>query len=220
MLKDEIGIFHACLAQAFFGLLVFIALVTSHAWAVVPGTANRDPILIRIAIITTTIIYMQLALGATMRHQHRDLSITDFPTAYGQWLPETNPAALAKINAARDALGLSRVTAGQIWLQLIHRFGALLVAIGVIAFCTGAHYQRKRMMLRKLAVAWLCGVVIQIALGGWVIWSNKAADVATAHVAVGAIMFGLGITISALSWRWKHEQLERRARRPEPAAVV
>src|SRR5437879_7978563 len=35
MLKDEIGVFHACLAQAFFGLVVIIALVPSRAW--------RDP---------------------------------------------------------------------------------------------------------------------------------------------------------------------------------
>ena len=32
MLKDEIGIFHACLAQGFFGLLVLIAVATSARW--------------------------------------------------------------------------------------------------------------------------------------------------------------------------------------------
>jgi cytochrome c oxidase assembly protein subunit 15 len=32
MLKDEIGIFHACVAQAFLGLLVFVALVTTNFW--------------------------------------------------------------------------------------------------------------------------------------------------------------------------------------------
>src|SRR5438132_7119031 len=32
MLKDEIGIFHACLAQAFLGLVVIIAFVTSRSW--------------------------------------------------------------------------------------------------------------------------------------------------------------------------------------------
>src|ERR1035438_3741163 len=32
MLKDEIGIFHACLAQAFLGLLVVIALATTKFW--------------------------------------------------------------------------------------------------------------------------------------------------------------------------------------------
>src|SRR6478609_6132963 len=32
MMKDEIGIFHACVAQAFLGLLVVIALATTHFW--------------------------------------------------------------------------------------------------------------------------------------------------------------------------------------------
>src|SRR3989442_6004881 len=32
MLKNEIGIFHACLAQAFLGLLVVIAVVTTNFW--------------------------------------------------------------------------------------------------------------------------------------------------------------------------------------------
>src|SRR5437667_8381717 len=32
MMKDEIGIFHACIAQAFLGLLVFVALVTTTLW--------------------------------------------------------------------------------------------------------------------------------------------------------------------------------------------
>src|SRR5947209_5449281 len=31
-LKDQIGIFHACLAQAFLALLVFIALCTTRSW--------------------------------------------------------------------------------------------------------------------------------------------------------------------------------------------
>src|SRR5947208_3708623 len=32
MMKDQIGIFHACVAQAFLGLLVFIALATTKLW--------------------------------------------------------------------------------------------------------------------------------------------------------------------------------------------
>src|SRR5947208_15161240 len=33
MLKDQIGIFHACLAQAFLGLIVLIAIVTTDFWS-------------------------------------------------------------------------------------------------------------------------------------------------------------------------------------------
>src|SRR5436309_10360227 len=137
MMKDEIGIFHACIAQAFLGLLVVIALVTTNFWRTL-ANQRIDPQkfapIKTLAIGITLAIYLQLALGATMRHQHRDLAILDFPTANGAWIPDTSAAALAKINAWRDARGLSDVTAFQIWLQMVHRFLALVIAIAVIAF--------------------------------------------------------------------------------------
>src|SRR5437016_13563118 len=200
MLQDEIGIFHACLAQAFFGFVVIIALVTSRSWRAPAAVAGRGKSLRGVALTTTVFIYLQLALGATMRHQHRDLAITDFPTAYGQWIPDTSAAAIAKINAARDTIATSDVSATQIWLQMAHRFGAVLVAIGVIWLFVSAHRENIS-PLRGLSTAWLIGVLLQLILGAWTIWSNKAADVATTHVAVGATMLGLGAVICAFCFR-------------------
>src|SRR5690349_10102518 len=196
MLKDQIGIFHACLAQAFFGLLVLIAIVTTNFWRTANLNAlstrpRRDQLslLRRIAIGTTIIIYLQLALGATMRHQHKDLAILDFPTANGAWIPDTSSAALAKVNAWRDARALSDVDAFQIWLQMVHRFVAVVIGVGVIAFCSRAlRYARQINALRRLSIGWVTLFFAQFTLGAWTIWSNKAADVATTHVAVGAIM--------------------------------
>src|SRR6202035_1454303 len=96
------------------------------------STSNANPRVVRLAMAITIMIYVQLALGATMRHQHRDLAILDFPTANGAWIPNTSVDALAKINAWRDARALSDVTAFQIWLQMVHRFLAVIIAIGVI----------------------------------------------------------------------------------------
>jgi len=150
----------------------------------------------------TIVIYVQLALGATMRHQHRDLSILDFPTANGAWIPDTSAASLAKLNAWRDARGLSDVTAFQIWLQMAHRFLAFIIAIAVIAFALRVWRDAPRFAaLKRLSILWVALVICQIALGAWVIWSNKAADVATAHVALGAIMLSFGVSISAIRWR-------------------
>jgi heme A synthase len=42
-------------------------------------------------------------------------------------------------------------------------------------------------------------LVGQITLGAWTIWSNKAADIATAHVAVGATMLSFGVAIYAVA---------------------
>src|SRR6201984_529106 len=42
LMKDEIGIFHACVAQAFLGLLIFIALVTTRFWGAVASAVCAD----------------------------------------------------------------------------------------------------------------------------------------------------------------------------------
>ena len=213
MMKDEIGIFHACIAQAFLGLLVVIALVTTNFWRTL-ANERIDPqefALIKTLAITITIaIYVQLALGATMRHQHRDLAILDFPTANGAWIPDTGAAALAKINAWRDTRGLSNVTAFQIWLQMAHRFLALMIAIAVIAFCIRVSRDAVGFKaLKRLSILWVALIICQITLGAWIIWSNKAADVATAHVALGAVMLSFGVSISAICWRISERALGR-----------
>src|SRR6516225_6539565 len=105
-----------------------------------------------LAVTITVAIYVQLALGATMRHQHRDLAILDFPTANGAWIPDTSAAALAKINAWRDARALSNVTAFQIWLQMVHRFLAFIIAIAIIALCARVRREpRVSAVLKRLS---------------------------------------------------------------------
>jgi heme a synthase len=205
MLKNEIGIFHACLAQAFLGLLVLIAVVTTNFWRslanVFADPKKFGPIKM-IALATTIAIYVQLALGATMRHQHRDLAILDFPTANGAWIPGTSAIALAKINAWRDARALSEVTAFQVWLQMAHRFLAMIIAMGVIAFCFQVWKHASQITsLKRLSIWWLVLLFCQLTLGAWTIWSNKAADIATAHVAMGAIMLSFGVSIYAICSR-------------------
>jgi cytochrome c oxidase assembly protein subunit 15 len=205
MMKDEIGIFHACVAQAFLALLVIIALVTTNFWRALakqPVDQQRFTPIKTLAIAIMVAIYVQLALGATMRHQHRDLAILDFPTANGAWIPDTSTTALAKINAWRDARGLSDVDAFQIWLQMAHRFLALMIAIAIIAFCPRVWRDARGFaVLKQLSIWWVVLVLCQIALGAYTIWSNKAADVATAHVALGAVMLSFGVSISAICWR-------------------
>ena len=221
MLKDEIGIFHALLAQAFLGMLIVITLATSRLWQRLrepdpATTATRT--LCRVVICTTILIYSQLGLGATMRHQHRDLSILDFPLAYGAVIPDTSDTKLAEVNRWRDARALSDVTAFQIWLQLTHRFVAVLIAAGVstsliLARKTGATAG----LLSRFTDLWFLLLACQITLGAWVIWSNKAADIATAHVAVGATMFALGVSLCAICLRLL--QQANIARSPRHSAV-
>ena len=206
MLKDQIGIFHACLAQAFLGLIVLIAIVTTNSWrSLAPDVDFKKIAAIKtLAIATTIAIYLQLALGATMRHQHKDLAILDFPTANGAWIPDTSAAALAKINAWRAARAVSDVDAVQIWLQMAHRFLAVLIGVGVITLAARIQQVQNASrvpILSGLSIWWVVLFFLQFTLGAWTIWSNKAADVATVHVAVGAIMLSFGVSAWAICSR-------------------
>jgi cytochrome c oxidase assembly protein subunit 15 len=218
MLKDEIGIFHACLAQAFLGLLIVIAIVTTNFWQslAIEGVDLVKVNAVRwLAILTTIAIYIQLALGATMRHQHRDLAILDFPTAYHQWIPDTSGDALASINAWRDARALSDVTGFQIWLQMAHRFLAVIIATAIVALCLRVWKSAREISaLRRLSLLWVVLVFCQITLGAWTIWSNKAADIATAHVAMGALMLSFGVSICAIILRFGRSHAGARSTSP------
>ena len=205
MLKDEIGIFHACLAQAFLGLIVVIALMTTNFWRSLSNVTidlKTFAPLKTLALATTIAIYVQLALGATMRHQHRDLAILDFPTANGTWIPDTTQNTLAQLNSWRAARGYSDVTGFQIWLQMTHRFLALIIALAVFVFCLRVWRDARGIAaLRRLSICWVALLFLQLTLGAWTIWSNKAADIATAHVAVGATMLSFGVSSWAICRR-------------------
>src|SRR5580704_11122122 len=98
-----LGLFHGCLAQAFFCLVATIALVTSRFWRRLepvarPGNIGR----LRLGVVAVTVmLFVQLALGASMRHSHTGLSIPDFPTAYGGFFPPLDAASVARINEMR-----------------------------------------------------------------------------------------------------------------------
>ena len=200
--KDELGIFHALLAQTFFCTTGILAVVTSGRfrrgeWDVY----HPDPKLRNMVLATTALVFVQLGLGATMRHEHAGLSIPDFPLAYGQWIPDTSPRAIEAINAVRVADHEIPTNALYIWVQMVHRGVALLILLGTIAI-----YQRcvvaSRLRATKFwSASWLGLVLAQIGLGAWTIWSNKAADVATLHMAIGALTLLVGAIFSfRLCW--------------------
>ncbi len=194
---DNLGIFHGVVAQAFFALICAIALFTSRFWHEL--MARKDIVFVprglrSHVLFVTILIFLQLALGATMRHQHAGLSISDFPLAHGKIWPDTSPEAIARYNAERmDVVAQNPITAFQVILQMIHRLVALLIFLGVAA-SAGLSVKRlgKKDSLTKLAFFWTALILVQIGLGIETIWSNKAADIATAHVLVGALSLVTG----------------------------
>ena len=69
-LPTIISVSHACLAQAFFCLMVSLTLLTSPDWRQgVPKIEDRNNFSFRrLCVLTTGSIYLQLILGAALRH--------------------------------------------------------------------------------------------------------------------------------------------------------
>jgi heme a synthase len=220
--KDQIGIFHATLAQIFFVLTCLIALMTSAWWnrmvtqhatrLAAPKRSeggNTSPLLFlslsslqKVVFATTALILFQLILGATMRHQHAGLSIRDFPLAYGKLWPATDPASIAHYNEHRiEATAINPVTAFQIQLQMVHRIVAVLILLAV-GWCAWKAWRKFPGPLAKISAFWICLILCQATLGAATILTDKAADVATLHVLVGALSLATGAALSIIALRF------------------
>jgi cytochrome c oxidase assembly protein subunit 15 len=187
---DWLGVPHGAVGQAFLVLCAAIALFTSRWWM---NSAKEKQIIVprglrSHVLFLTIIIFVQLLIAATMRHEHAGLAIWDFPAAHGKIWPDTSAAAIADYNAHRPpGLVGNPITAFQVTLQMIHRLVAYAIFLGVLAV---PFIAKKRLGLAdgltKFAWFWLLLLTAQIGLGAWTVWSNKAADVTTLHVMVGA----------------------------------
>jgi len=208
LFKDQIGIFHATLAQLFFVLVCLLALFTSAWWtglaARLPRSARRSaPGLTSFFAVASALILAQLVLGATMRHQHAGLSIPDFPLAYGRFLPALDPGSIAHYNQQRiEVEAANPITAAQIILQLAHRLLALIIlgAVGLAAW-RARPLRAQNPVIARGALIWLGLILLQALLGAATIWSNKAADIATLHVVTGALSLVAGTMLTAVTYR-------------------
>src|SRR5205823_12891502 len=99
LVKLDLAIVHACVAQAFFCLATLTAIVTSRWWITAPDFSRSEDAaagrrLIAACVFAVIIIYLQLIVGATMRHYQAGLAVPDFPLAYGKLIPATDASSL------------------------------------------------------------------------------------------------------------------------------
>jgi heme a synthase len=204
---SELGIFHAALAHLFLVLMSALALFLSPAWSNLPelsGPKQSGRGLARWSFALTGLIFFQLLVAATMRHQHAGLVIPDFPTAYGHWWPDMSAEAVAQYNQARtDVTARNSITAFQIELHLAHRILAFLILGGVVVVAWRIRLALgRRHLFAKLAVAWVGLILLQVVLGAATVWSGLSPTVATLHVVGGALALTAGSLGTLAVWRW------------------
>ena len=197
-LPVAVSVAHAALAQSVFCCTVVLALATSPAWQthVATGISVRTQTQ-RYTIITAALIFIQLIFGALMRHSGAGMAIPDFPLAYGTLIPPMDNAGIAAINAARETIGLSPVTAFQVEIHFLHRVGAVLVFLAAIATTVHVLWSYpSEGRVREPAIVLMLLIVFQIVIGALTIWTGKGVEVSTIHVATGALIFATSVVLS------------------------
>lgn len=189
-LPAAISTAHAGLAEIFLCLTVAIALFTSPTWTTGYGGrgADRpgvdDGRLRRLAAATTALIYVQILVGAAMRHAGAGLAIPDFPLMFGHLVPDR--------------------WSPQIAIHFAHRLGALLVALGVsvtAARILSRHRNRRELM--RAATLVIALLVVQVALGAFTVWSRRAVWINSLHVVCGALVLATSLVLALRCWRVK-----------------
>jgi len=180
LLPAWISTLHACLAQTFFCTAIALAFFTSPGWKrglpLIKSRAESVP-LQSLCAMTTAAVYVQLILGALMRHTNAGLAIPDFPLALGHIIPP--------------------FTSNKVIIHFAHRVGALIVTMMIIwTFSRIARSYSDHRLLFRPALSMVVLLSIQLTLGALTVWTAKAVLPTTAHVLTGALILGTSFLLS------------------------
>jgi heme a synthase len=204
LLPPAVSSAHAGLAQIVFALTATIALRTSLSWGRFTEEAPRavaDAAALeraaRLAPWAAGASYVQILLGAIVRHTGAGLAIPDWPLSFGKVLPSGTEWAASGVLA-----------------HFAHRTFAWVVVGLVVAAAFALRRLGGVPGLRALSTLWLVLLAAQVALGAASVWTAKSVPVTAAHLAVGGLLWIAGVLASVLLAR-----LSALSTAPAPAAA-
>lgn len=168
---------HASLAQAFFSLLIAFAVVTDGRWQQKKAFKPSKAWMLSASRGLVALVYLQIVLGAVMRHQEAGLIIYDFPLSYGKLVPDFHSWLVG--------------------LNYSHRLGGFAVAIGALGLAISALREPSTdAWIRPAAWAVATAVLIQFTLGAFTVWTGLNPVVASLHVIGGAAVLVSSLTLA------------------------
>jgi len=192
---------HAVLAQSIVCLIVAIAVMTSRSWIEFkPNNAEMNSGIFGVNVILLIAVFLQLVIGAFVRHTGAGLIIPDFPLSFGKIIP---PFWNLPHNANAPFPISNDEFFAKVVLQFSHRaLGIIILALVVYSFVQWRKIDRAAFLPRVLFVL----VFVQVILGAVNIWSHKSVFSTVPHVALGAIILALCVASLLKNWRIRISQ--------------
>ncbi len=174
---------HGVLAQVYGCVLFAIAAGVSRPW--MANTLGAASVRVRrLGWWCVALLFAQLTIAATMRHNYAGMAIPTFPssTPEGALLPATWDYRVA--------------------LQFAHRAMAALIGVAIAAY--GHILWREKTLhplLRGGGLLLVALVTTQILLGAQIIWTGRSITMTTGHVVVGALTLATTFLVVFLTRR-------------------
>jgi protoheme IX farnesyltransferase len=183
-LPTAVSVAHGTVAQVFFCTTVALVWWTTRSFVSakpsIHGDAGRN---LRIASYGMTgLVFLQLLIGATMRHMGAGLVIPDFPASLGKVIPPLTSTPIA-VNFAHRVIALAVFLMGCLLCLRIYR------------------YHRAQPALPTLGASLVGLIFLQGTLGAFTVWGARGFWPTCLHVMNGALVLGVVFSISLWTQR-------------------
>lgn len=190
--EQAVAMLHGCTGPLFFALTVALAVFTAKGWMrgaeTVPVTHGGT--IRRLAVVTCVFIYLQLMLGAVLRHVPIGTEPGTFAMAVKFHLFLAGVLLLHIVALAGMTLRHARRIGPVGWLA-----GALaFLVLGQITL--GGATWAVKYAVPPAFHSWTPALLTEIVDKGWL-----QTHIVTAHMAVGSLMFGTSVALALYSLR-------------------
>ena len=140
----------------------------------------------RLAVATTLLTYLLIAVGGLVRASGAGLGCPDWPRCFGSWIPPASAAALP------PQFDPAQFNPTLMWTEYLNRLLGVSVGFAILA-TTVAAWRRHR---RQARIVWPIVVALLLTafqgwLGGRVVAHELAAWIVTAHMLVALVIVQL-----------------------------
>jgi cytochrome c oxidase assembly protein subunit 15 len=188
--ERTLAMLHGMTGPLFFGLTVAMAVFTSRTWLEGTSEGRVNGHVRVLAVVTAVLVYLQIVLGAVLRH----VPVESQPSAFA--MAVRFHLFLAAVLVLHVLL-LFGLVAARAWVRPLSRLAVALVGLVTLQIALGAATWVVKFAVPAWASGWISLPPAAIQDGGWL-----QTHIITAHVAIGSLLFGTSVALALFSRRF------------------
>jgi cytochrome c oxidase assembly protein subunit 15 len=194
VLLDErtLAMLHGCTGPVFFAVTVAMTVFTSRTWLNATDSSSSDSagIIRRLTPVVAVLAYLQIVLGAVVRHVPVDAQPDTFMLAVKFHLFLAAVLTLHIVGVAWIIQTRAR------HIRPLRNLSLALVILVLLQVVLGASTWIVKFAVPTWAGSWISPQNVAVIQGGW-----TQTHVITAHVAVGSLILGVAVALALYSQR-------------------